>query len=103
MAEITNIVELYIDDEVIPRVAEEFSRELVPNIQEELYVGHGYDTGHLHDSIQSAYTTGHLSAVVTAWYTPDYGKYINEDGPSNHWKGYHFMEKGLEKTIKLYR
>lgn len=103
MAEITEYVKLYVDKEILPEVAKEFSQKLVPNIRSNLWVGHGYDTGHLHDSISSAYAVGKGNAVVSAWYTPDYGKYINEDGGSNHWKGYHFMEKGLEKTAKLYR
>ena len=101
MAEkITEYVKLYVDKEVLPEIAEDFAKEVVPNIQSNLYVGHGYDTGHLHDSIQSAYAVGKGSAVVAAWYTADYGQYINEEGPSNHWKGYHFMEKGIDKTKK---
>ena len=104
MAEkITEYVKLYVDKEVMPEIAEDFAKEVVPNIQSNLWVGHGYDTGHLHDSIQSAYAVGKGNAVVAAWYTPDYGQYINEDGSSNHWKGYHFMEKGIEKTMKLYK
>lgn len=101
--EISQIVKLYVDKEKLPEVAKEFSRNLVPNIQENLYVGHGYDTGHLHDSISSTYSVKGSVAIVSAWYTPEYGKYINEEGPSNHWKGYKFMEKGVDKTINLYK
>jgi hypothetical protein len=102
MAEITDIVKLYVDKEVLPTVTEEINKDLVPNIQSNLWVGHGYDTGHLHDTIQSAYDVQDDYSIITAWYTADYGKYINDDGSSNHWKGYHFMENGVEKTIALY-
>ena len=104
MGEIGDYVKLYVDKEVLLEVAKDIKRQIKPNIQKIIGPGKvGYDTGHLHDSIQSAYSVYSGYAIVRAWYTPYYGKYINEDGRSNHWKGIHFMERGAEKTIELYK
>ena len=104
MAEISEYVRLYVDQEALPEVAKDIKTQIVPNTQKIIGPGNvGYDTGHLHDNIQSTYAVNGRYAVVMSWYTPDYGKYINEDGGSNHWKGIHFMERGADKTIALYK
>lgn len=105
MESITNFVRLYVNEEILGEIATEARRDLVPSIRKYLYKGHGYDTGHLFANINSYQTpskvTGNTGVImIVAEYTPDYGKYVNDDGASNHWKGYHFMEHGLDDTIE---
>lgn len=104
MAEIEEYVKIYIDKEILPEVTKKMERDIKPNAQRIIGPGKvGYDTGHLHDTIYSKSSVHSHYGVVTVGYIAEYGKYINEDGTSNHWKGIHFLEKGAEKTIELYK
>ena len=99
MGEIKDFVELYIkESDILEDKASEISRSLEENIQDVIGPGQvGYDTGHLHDSVISDFQANDSIAVVTAWYSEDYGQYWYR------WKGgVDFMNEGLEKTIALY-
>ena len=99
MGEITDIVELYIEDsDIVEDRASEVSHSLEENIKNVISPGSvGYDTGHLHDSVVSNYAVEGTLGVVMAWYGEDYGQYWYR------WKGgVDFMQEGLEETLKLY-
>ena len=100
MGEITEIVELYIEDsDLLEDKVTEISTQLETNIKNVIGPGSvGYDTGHLHDSIVSDYTVDGLTGIVTGWYGADYGQYWYR------WKGgQDFLTVGLEQTVALYR
>ena len=50
--------------------------ELQEGIKDQLYEGHGYDTGELHDSIKvdSRITTNY--GILTGYYTARHGEYV---------------------------
>jgi hypothetical protein len=99
MGEITEIVELYIEDsDILEDKAKEISVSLEDNIKNVIGPGSvGYDTGHLHDSVVSNYAVSYPVAVVIGWYGADYGQYWYR------WKGgVDFLQEGLEQTIALY-
>ena len=104
MGEITEIVELYIEDaDLLEPKLDEMALKLTENIQNQLYYGHGRITGNLRDSVQNDYQVDGLNGTVRA-YTGDsapYGIWVNEGHHS--WGGYHFMEAGLEETVALYK
>ena len=109
MGEITEFVVLYIQDEnVLEKELDEMSLKLRENIQNQLYRGHGRDTGNLRDSIQSDFTSEGLSGEVRAFigdFAP-YGVFVNAGHTLRNkewWEGYHFLEEGLEETVALYR
>lgn len=100
MGEITEFVTLYIDNsDILEDEAEKISRDLEDNIKDIIGPGEvGYDTGHLHDTVQSDYSIMGKIAWVTGWYSADYGKYWYR------WKGgVDFLDKGLNKTVENYR
>ena len=100
MGEITEIVELYIEDgDLLEDKVREISHTLETNIQDVIGPGKvGYDTGHLHDSIVSDHEVDGLTGIVTGWYGADYGQYWYR------WnEGVDFLTVGLEKTVALYR
>jgi hypothetical protein len=100
MGEVTDIIEeLYLNNpDFLEPYAEDVSHELEDQIKDVISPGQvGYDTGHLHDTIQSDYSVGEGFAVVMAWYSADYGQYWYR------WiGGEDFMKEGLEATMKLY-
>ena len=100
MGEITDFVTLYIENsDILEDEAEKISRDLEENIKDIIGPGEvGYDTGHLHDSIQSDYEVDGKIAWVTGWYGADYGQYWYR------WKGgVDFLSEGLNKTVENYR
>ena len=105
MGEITDFINLYIEDSgMIDEILNDVVLNLQGNIQDQLYPGHGWVTGNLHDSIQSNIASknnfgGVVEAYSSIW--NDYGQWVNDGHHS--WEGYHFMEKGLEKTVAMYR
>lgn len=99
MGEIVDFVNLYIEDsDLLEETAKEVSNSLETNIKNVIAPGKvGYDTGHLHDTIQSNHSSKGKIAVVVGWYSADYGKYWYR------WKGgVDFLQKGLEATLKMY-
>ena len=123
MGEIKDFIHLYISESgMIPQMLNDLSMDLEKNIKEELYPGHGYDRGDLHDSI-TAYVVsfddhgGKIEAKAGSQI--GYAPYVNDGTPAVEGKlmkmpwgyrmsrkaflGYHFMEAGLEKTVAMYR
>ena len=52
MADLTGLIEAYVLEQV-QEIAEEISLELRSNIKNQLYEGHGYDTGNLKRNIRT--------------------------------------------------
>lgn len=103
MGEIKDFINVYISESgLIEDSLSEIALNLTANIQEELYPGHGYVRGDLHDSIQSNITSkSNLGGVIEAYTMIKYAPYVNDGHHS--FGGYHFMEAGLEKTVAMYR
>lgn len=103
MGEIKDFINLYIEDSgMIEEMMGDVTINLKANIQDELYPGHGYVRGDLHDSIQSDITSKNkLGGVIEAYSMIEYAPYVN-DGHHN-FEGYHFMEAGLDKTVAMYK
>lgn len=97
----TIILEEIKDSDMLEEKLEDISLDLVANIQEQLYPGHGYITGNLHDSIQSDYVSDGINGVVRAYSQIEYAPYVDKGHHS--WEGYHFMETGLEETVAMYK
>ena len=101
MGEITDFVTLYIDNSnILEDESEKISRNLEENIKDIIGPGNvGYDTGHLHDTVQSDYEmVSGTEAIITGWYSADYGQYWYR------WKGgVDFLSEGLNKTVENYR
>ena len=110
MGEIKDFLTLYIDEEVAPlkEYAQVISADLEENIKSNIKPGPGitgYDTGQLHDSIHARPTIhSKRLATITAWYGPDYGKYViaGVRGKAEV-KEIDFMNNGLEATVANYR
>ena len=120
MGEITGIVKLYIEDsEILEDAAKVISTDLRENIQKQLYPGHGYDKGELHDDIYSDYTVQSKTlAVVVGGFTVEHGKYVLYGSEAVDGKlmkmpwGYRtkrrkidaidFLGDGLKETIAMY-
>ena len=101
MGEITDFVTLYIEDsDILEKEVDKISRDLEDTIKDIIGPGNvGYDTGHLHDTVQSDYemVSGTLG-VITGWYSADYGKYWYR------WKGgVDFLNEGVNKIVENYR
>ena len=121
MGEITDFINLYIEDSgMIDEILNDVVLNLQGNIQDQLYPGHGVVTHNLHDSIHSNIKSkSNLSAIIQAYTKVEYAPYVNDGTPAVQGKlmkmpwgyrmsrkafpGYHFMEKGLEKTVAMYR
>lgn len=120
MSDIRDFINLYIQDEMVDDALNDVSLKLVENIQDELYPGHGVDSHDLHDSIKSNIPfKNNLSAIIEAYTGIEYAPYVNDGTDAvkgklmkmpwgyrmsrKAFKGYHFMEKGLEATVALYR
>ena len=110
MGEITDFINLYLkSSDLLEDKLDEISLTLNEKIQNQLYTGHGRDTGNLRDSIQSDYDLKDgLTGIVRAYigdFAP-YGVYVNVGHTLRNnewWEGYHFLEEGLEETVALYR
>ena len=130
MGEVKDFINLYIEDSgLIEEKLDEITLNLTANIQDQLYPGHGYDTGNLHDSIKSNITSkSGLNATIEAYTMVEYAKYVNDGtrphpivskkGPGSRLntpfgifrmvqhpgtKGLKFMEGGLDATVAMYR
>lgn len=103
MGEVKDFINLYIEDsDLIDDALDDITLNLTTNIQDELYPGHGWITGNLHDSIQSNITSkSGLNATIEAYSPQEYAEWVNDGHHS--FSGYHFLEKGLEKTVAMYR
>lgn len=133
MGEVKDFIKLYIEDsDLIDDKLSEIEMDLVMNIQDQLYPGHGVITHNLHDSIQSNISRKGMNATIEAWTETEYAGWVNDGHPQQpgrfipgSWngnrfiytpgaktgmvlkqsfvKGLHFMEKGLDATVAMYR
>lgn len=103
MGEVKDFIKLYIEDSnLIDEALDGITLNLTMNIQDQLYPGHGWITGNLHDSIQSNITAkSRLHATIEAYTMIEYAPYVNDGHHS--FTGYQFMEKGLEATVAMYK
>ena len=107
MGEITDFVQLYIDQsDIIPNKLTEIETSLEENMRDNLWKGHGYDTGELYRDIQARSEVEGQIGIVTGWYTVEHGQYVisgvrgkgfAKSGPID------FLGLGLEKTLEAYR
>ena len=108
MGEISEFIKVYVEDsDVLEEKLNEILVNFTANIQDQLEPGHGYKRGDLHDSIQSDIESvsngiGVIRAYSKLYYTPfvDEGHTLRN---GEWWEGYHFMEKGLDETVAMYR
>ena len=124
MGEVKDFINLYIEDsDLIDDKLSEIEIDLKKNIQDELYPGHGVITHNLHDSIESDITSkSGLRATIEAYTPVEYAVAVNDGSRAidssegklmkmpwgyrrsrKAFKGYHFMEAGLEATVAMYR
>lgn len=103
MGEVKDFINLYItDSDLIDEALNDITLNLTKNIQDQLYPGHGWITGNLHDSIQSnIISKSGLNAIIEAYTMIEYATYVNDGHHS--FEGYKFMEKGLEATVAMYK
>ena len=105
---ITSILQQYVMDEV-HKIADEISLDLEQNIKNQLYEGHGYDTGNLRRNIRVDTRHYGYDSVITGYYdegNADYGEYVlrgirgkgvAKAGPID------FLGDGLQATLRNYR
>ena len=124
MGEVKDFINLYIEDSgLIDDKLSEIEMNLKMNIQDQLYPGHGWITGNLHDSIKSNITAkSGLNATIEAYTMVEYAAAVNDGTRAIKssegklmkmpWgyrrsrkatKGIKFMEGGLAATVAMYR
>ena len=97
------IIKVY-TQEALEETAKEVSLDLEENIKNELYPGHGFDTGELQSTIRAPIqTVTDTYAIITGIYTAPHGDFVlagvrgkKKVNPID------FLGDGLEKTIALY-
>lgn len=97
------IIKVYAREE-LEETAKDVSLHLEENIKNELYPGHGYDTGDLQSSIRSnIQTITDDYALVTGTYTEHHGDYVlaGVRGKARV-DPIDFLGDGLEKTVAMY-
>ena len=97
------IIKVY-TQEALEETAKEVSLDLEENIKNELYPGHGFDTGELQSTIRAPIqTVTDTYAIITGIYTAPHGDFVLA---GIRGKGrvdpIDFLGDGLEKTIALY-
>lgn len=112
------IIKVYAQ-EALEETAKDVSLDLEENIKNELYPGHGYDTGELQSSVRgNIQTITDTYAIVVGTYTSPHGDYVLSGSGAVTGKlmkmpwGYRmsrkaippidFLGDGLEKTVAMY-
>lgn len=112
------IIKVY-SQEAIEETAKDVSLNLEENIKNELYPGHGYDTGELQSSIRTnIQTITDTYSLVTGTYTSPHGDFVLSGSRAVEGKlmkmpwGYRmsrkaidpidFLGDGLKKTVAMY-
>ena len=107
MGEITDFVELYIENsDILDEALETIEADLEENMRSNLWKGHGYDTGELHDNIQARSENHGKTGFVIGFYTVEHGDYVirgvRGKGMAKAGK-IDFLNLGLEKTVAMYQ
>ena len=107
MGEIKDFVKLYIEDsDLLEDSAKLIAGDLQKNMRSNLWKGHGYDTGQLYRDIYSKHDVSKNSAIVIGGFTVEHGDYVirgvRGKGKAKAGK-IDFLNKGLEKTVEMYR
>ena len=108
MGEITDIIRVYIVPELLDDFSKDFSLDLRANIKDQLYDGHGYDTGNLKRNIRTdVRPLSKTSRMITGYYdegNADYGIFVIR---GIRGKGrvapIDFLGDGLKATLEAYR
>ena len=105
--DITGFVELYIKNlDLLEDAAKLISTDLQKGMRDQLWVGHGYDTGQLYRDIYSNYSVNDSEAVIVGGFTVEHGDYVirgvrgkgqAKSGPIP------FLTMGLEAALENYR
>ena len=109
MADITEYLRQYVEEE-LKNITDGIALSLENNIKDQLYEGHGRDTGNLRRNIRvDTRTQGKYTSIITGYYdegNADYGEYVLRGirgkglakvGPID------FLGDGLNKTLEAYR
>ena len=90
--------------EALEETANDVSLDLEENIKNELYPGHGYDTGELHSSIRAnIQTIIDTYAIITGTYTAAHGIFVLMGvRGKGRVEPIDFLGDGLEKTVAMY-
>ena len=107
--DIAEFVKNYIevDSGILEEIVPQIEASLEQNMRDNLWVGHGYDTGELYDNIQarSEMESSNL-AIITGFYTVEHGDYVISGVRG---KGYaksgpiDFLTDGVDKTVEMYK
>lgn len=108
MGEITDIIRVYVVPELLDDFSKDFSLDLRANIKDQLYDGHGYDTGNLKRNIRTdVRPLSKTSRMITGYYdegNADYGIFVIR---GIRGKGrvtpIDFLGDGLKATLEAYR
>jgi len=97
------IIKVYAQEE-LEETAKNVSLDLEENIKNELYPGHGYDTGELQSSIRAnIQTITNDYALVTGTYSATHGIFVLMGvRGKGRVKPIDFLGDGLEKTVAMY-
>ena len=97
------IIKVYSQEE-LEKTAKDVSSSLEENIKNELYPGHGYDTGELQGSIRAnIQTITDTYAIIKGTYTAPHGVFVLMGvRGKGRVEPIDFLGDGLEKTISMY-
>lgn len=103
LEDVLEIVQIYTHEEV-EKTAHEIKLSLEENIKNQLYPGHGYDTGELQSSVRTnIQSITNDTALIVGTYTAKHGDYVL-DGVRGRAKvsKIDFLGDGLKETLKHY-
>ena len=106
MGEITDYVQLYIEDsDILEKATTVIESDLLKNMRSNLWKGHGYDKGELYKDISTNSEINKLFSIIIGFFTVEHGEYVisgvrgkgfAKSGPID------FLSDGLEKTLEMY-
>ena len=107
MGEITDYVQLYIEDSnILEEATQVIEKDLLDNMRSNLWKGHGYDKGELYRDISTHSEVNKLFSIIIGFFTVEHGEYVISGVRG---KGYaksgpiDFLTDGLQKTLEMYK
>lgn len=104
---ISDFIELYVkDSKLLEPVARQIATDLQKGMRDQLWKGHGYDTGQLYRDIYSNYSVDGDEAIIIGGFTVEHGDYVirgvrgkgkAKSGPIP------FLTDGLKYVLELYK